>query len=110
MKLLLDQNLSPRLADRLSSVFPGSVHVRSVALERASDDAIWRHAIEHGFAVVTKDSDFHERTQVSESHPKIVWIRRANCSTAEIEAMLRRHLEDIEQLAANPSLRYLVLV
>jgi len=110
VKLLLDQNLSSRLVDRLAKSFPDSLHVRSVALERASDDAIWRYAIENGFAVVTKDSDFHERTQVSGPHPKIVWIRRSNCSTSEVEAILVRHREDIERLASDAQLRYLILV
>jgi predicted nuclease of predicted toxin-antitoxin system len=110
VKLLLDQNLSPQLVDRLAKNFPGSLHVRTVALERASDDAIWRYALEHGFAVVTKDSDFHERAQTSGSHPKIVWIRRPNCSTSEVEAILARHREDIERLASDALLRYLILV
>jgi predicted nuclease of predicted toxin-antitoxin system len=74
----------------------------------ASDDAIWRHALEYGFAIVTKDSDFHERTQVSCSHPKIVWIRRPNCSTSEVEAILVRHREDIERLGSHAQLRYLI--
>jgi predicted nuclease of predicted toxin-antitoxin system len=110
VKLLLDQNLSHRLADRLASVFPGSVHVRSIALERAGDDAIWRHAIEHGFAIVIKDSDFHERAQFSDPHPKIVWIRRRNCSTSDVEAVLRRHRDDIDRLGSDAALRYLILV
>jgi predicted nuclease of predicted toxin-antitoxin system len=84
--------------------FPGSNHVRSVAPVRASDEAIWRHALGHGFAIVTKDSDFHEWAQVSNPYPKIVWIRRANCSTSDVEAVLHRHRDD------DPGLRYLTLV
>lgn len=110
MKLPLDQNLSSRLTDRLARSFPGSLHVKSVALERASDDAIWRYAFENGFAVVTKDSDFHERTQLVGPHPKVVWIRRPNCSTSGIENIILRHREDIERLASDVQLRYLILV
>ena len=110
MTLLLDQNLSPRLVDRLASSFAGSMHVRSVALERADDPAIWRHALDHGYAIVTKDSDFAERTQVSNPHPKIVWIRRPNCSTTDVENMLIRHRDDIERLESDPGLRYLILL
>ena len=36
-RLLLDENLSPRLAAALSELFPGSVHVRDVALKGESD-------------------------------------------------------------------------
>ncbi len=40
MKLLFDENMSPRLVAGLADVFPGSVHVRDVGLDRATDAAI----------------------------------------------------------------------
>ena len=58
MKLLFDQNLSPQLAARLSDVFPGSLHVRELGLERAPDKEVWRAALERGLVIVTRDSDF----------------------------------------------------
>ena len=39
-RLLLDENLSPRLAPELSGQFPGSVHVRSL-LRGAPPKVIW---------------------------------------------------------------------
>ena len=98
MKLLFDQNLAPALAKRLADVFPDSMHVREAALQRADDDRIWRFALEHGLAIVTKDSDFQERGQIVATGPRIVWIRRGNCSTAEIEALPRRHAARITAL------------
>lgn len=62
MSLLFDQNLSPRLVSILSDIFPGSVHVREIGLERAEDSAVWAHAAQHGFAIVSKDPDFHQRS------------------------------------------------
>jgi predicted nuclease of predicted toxin-antitoxin system len=44
MKLLFDENPSFRLCERLASLFPGSVHVRSVGLAEADDRAIWDFA------------------------------------------------------------------
>jgi predicted nuclease of predicted toxin-antitoxin system len=41
MRLLLDQNLSWRLAEQLQDLFPGSAHVRGLGLDHASDDAVW---------------------------------------------------------------------
>jgi predicted nuclease of predicted toxin-antitoxin system len=41
MKLLFDQNLSPRLARLLADLYPGSIHVREVGLRDAVDAAIW---------------------------------------------------------------------
>ena len=110
MKLLFDQNLSPRLVDSLAEVFPESLHVRSVGLERAADEAVWRFALERGFTIVTKDSDFQERSQLAGSAPKVVWIRRGNCSTADIEAMLRRHADRIEALAREQDTEFLILL
>jgi predicted nuclease of predicted toxin-antitoxin system len=45
MKLLLfDQNLSPRLIDRLADIYPDSVHVFSLRLGNAMDVDIWQYA------------------------------------------------------------------
>ncbi|MCY3846824.1 MAG: DUF5615 family PIN-like protein, partial [Acidobacteria bacterium] len=55
MKLLLDQNLSPRLCDRLRDVWTEVVHVRAVGLAAADDSALWTYAEQHGFTIVSKD-------------------------------------------------------
>jgi predicted nuclease of predicted toxin-antitoxin system len=57
MKLLFDQNLSPRLPQLLSDLFPGSIHVREASLTEAEDTAIWDYAKANGFVIVSKDSD-----------------------------------------------------
>ena len=98
MKLLFDQNLSPRLVDRLSDVYPESVHVSEVGLARALDREIWEYAREHGFAVVTKDADFGELSVLEGFPPNVVWIRRGNCSTQEIETLLRQRKEVVKEL------------
>ena len=41
MKLLFDQNLSPRLPELLSDVFPDSIHIRTVGLTTAEDITNW---------------------------------------------------------------------
>jgi predicted nuclease of predicted toxin-antitoxin system len=60
MKLLFDQNLSPRLPHLLADIYAGSVHVREVGLREADDGTIWDYAKAHGFAIVSKDSDFNK--------------------------------------------------
>ena len=52
MKLLFDENVSPKLVDHLSAEFPGSEHVRNVGLTAAEDQQVWEYAREHGFAAV----------------------------------------------------------
>lgn len=110
MKLLFDQNLSPDLVARLADIFPESRHVREVGLERATDESVWRYAHENGFAIVTKDSDFQERSQIAGSAPRIVWIRRGNCSTHDIEAMLRTHAPRIAALEQESAPGFLILL
>ena len=57
-RLLLDENLSPRIARALATQFPGSVHVRDVELKGQSDHIIWNFAAKNGFTIATKDDDF----------------------------------------------------
>jgi len=91
VKLLLDQNLSPRLVPALVDLYPGSAHVREVGLQTADDDTVWRHAAAHGFVIVSKDADFHERSFLLGHPPKVIWIRRGNCSTDDVISLLRDH-------------------
>jgi predicted nuclease of predicted toxin-antitoxin system len=62
VKLLLDENLSPRLMDLLSDLYPGSDHVHNLNLGGANDSEVWDYAKLHGFAIVSKDSDFAARS------------------------------------------------
>jgi predicted nuclease of predicted toxin-antitoxin system len=101
LKLLFDENLSFRLAMALADLFPGSTHVEDVGLEESSDDVIWRYADDHGYAIVTKDADFADRSLVERAPPKVVWIRRGNCSTRQIESLLRERHDDLEEFEAN---------
>jgi predicted nuclease of predicted toxin-antitoxin system len=110
VKLLFDQNLSPRLVEQLADVFAGSLHVRQAGLDRANDDAIWRFARDNGYAIVTKDSDFQERSQMAASAPRIVWVRRGNCSTQDIETMLRKHALQIAALEQETDTNFVVLL
>jgi len=57
LKLRFDQNHSPRLVTRLADSYPGSSHVSSVDLERASGVAVWEFARDHDYVIVTKDVD-----------------------------------------------------
>ena len=109
MKLLLDQNLSPRLARTLAAIFPDTTHVRDVGLQAADDDTVWAYASEHGFVIVSKDADFHQRSFVLRHPPKVVWIRRGNCSTAEIKEILRTRQADLHAFELDEHGAFLVL-
>jgi predicted nuclease of predicted toxin-antitoxin system len=62
VKLLLDENLSDRIIPQILDLHPGSAHVKAVNLVQADDGEIWEFARRHGFTIVSKDSDFHQRS------------------------------------------------
>lgn len=109
MKLLLDQNLSHRLVAALADTYPGSVHVREVNLATADDEVVWEYAREHGLTIVSKDSDFHQRSFLFGPPPKVIWIQKGNCTTSEIEDILRRHRHDLQQFLADKDAAFLAL-
>ncbi len=41
-------------------------------LDRATDEAVWNYGRANEFVIVTKDSDFQERSQISGSAPCVV--------------------------------------
>ncbi len=69
----------------------------------------WVFAREHGYTLVTKDSDFHELSLLRGAPPRVVWIRLGNCTTHQIEAILRKHSSDIQSLIENPEAEFLLL-
>lgn len=110
MKLLLfDQNLSPRLVERLADVYLESVHVFSLGLGDAMDLEIWQYAHDHDYMIVTKDADFSEFGVMKGFPPKIIWIRRGNCSTKDIEMILRENYSAISQLSEDAGTGILTL-
>ncbi|HEY9296492.1 MAG TPA: DUF5615 family PIN-like protein, partial [Phormidium sp.] len=54
--------------------------------------------------IVTKDADFNEIVILRGFPPKIIWIRRGNCSTGDIETILRTNFLDIQNFNQDPNL------
>src|SRR5712692_6503846 len=70
MKLLFDHNLSYKLVGRLADLFPDAAHVRNVHLHEADDPTVWEYARANGFAIVSKDEDFHQLSFLYGAPPK----------------------------------------
>jgi predicted nuclease of predicted toxin-antitoxin system len=109
MKLLFDHNLSPRLVNRLSELFPDSAHVYKLGLDQVEDRQIWEYAKANEFTIVTRDSDYNELQILLGFPPKVIWIRHGNCSTNEIENILKTHYNDIQELTNIESFGLLTL-
>jgi predicted nuclease of predicted toxin-antitoxin system len=109
VRLLFDEKLSPRLVLLLSSEFPGSRHVRDLGLQAADDQTVWDHAASHSFVVVSKDSDFRQRSFVYGAPPKVVWIQVGNCTTDDVAGLLRRARVQLSGFDEDPEAALLVL-
>jgi predicted nuclease of predicted toxin-antitoxin system len=75
--------------------------VTSAGLDRASDQDVWDHARANGFTIVSKDSDFNQLSFLLGAPPKVVWIRIGNCTTDEMEQILRRRSAEIVAFEAD---------
>ncbi|MCL4863420.1 MAG: DUF5615 family PIN-like protein [Caldilineaceae bacterium] len=62
----------------------------------------WTYARRHDYMIVSKDADFGDLLLLHGFPPKVIWIRRSNCSTQDIEALLRDLFEAIERLNDEP--------
>jgi predicted nuclease of predicted toxin-antitoxin system len=109
MKLLFDENLSPKLVRLLHDLFPDSLHVRDVALKAADDPVVWKYAQDNSLIICSKDSDMHQRSFLLGFPPKVVWVRLGNCSTSDVERLLRKHFIAIEGFAADSYASFLTL-
>jgi predicted nuclease of predicted toxin-antitoxin system len=109
VKLLLDANISPTLIGRLTSEYPDSMHVRDAGLRHASDAEIWDYAKVHDFVVVSKDTDFRERSFVEGFPPKVIWLAIGNAGTLHIEALLRRERQRVDDFGQSTDASLLIL-
>ena len=91
MKLLFDENLSPKLPRLIGTAFSGSRHVRELGLKGRTDEEIWAFAKANEFILVSKDKDFYQRVLFYGSPPKFVWLCLGNCTRDELLALILRH-------------------
>src|SRR5687768_7314995 len=109
MKLLFDENLSPKLPALLASIFPGSAHARTCGLLGKTDEELWEYAKANGFVIVSKDSDFQQRSLLYGAPPKVVWLRIGNCTRQQLVQLIATHEQDIRKLDVDPVESALVL-
>ena len=88
MKFVVDAQLPPALADSLCEAGQDAQAVRELGLRDAEDSDIWKYALDHRAAIITKDQDFAERLMSSRSVPVVVWLRIGNTSNRTLIAWL----------------------
>lgn len=96
MKLLLDANISWRLAEKLKLHFTDCFHVDKTALPLPSKDAeIWSYALAHQLILVTNDDDFLDYARIKGFPPKVILLRTGNQSNEYILSLLIKHKDEI---------------
>ena len=65
------------------------MHVKTAGLGAADDGVIWNYAKENGFALVSRDSDFHQRSLVFGHPPKFIFMRVGNVPTRLVVELLQ---------------------
>lgn len=108
-KLLLDENLSWRLAEKLQPVFPGTRHVEELGLRGASDIVLWDVAERDGFMLVSKDDDFRQLGLLRGAPPKVLVLAIGNAGNAVVLDVLKSHAARIAAFDADPGESLLIL-
>lgn len=84
MRFLVDQCLSPRLAEGLNDLGHDAVHTAELGLESAEDSAILGAAREDGRVVITADSDFGTLlASTRATSPSVLYVRRSSGRRAD---------------------------
>lgn len=96
MKLLLDQNISYRLVDKINLIFPGTEQVKRLGLENKPDREIWHFAKKEDYTIVTFDSDFYDMSLILGHPPKVIWIKVGNLTTKNLEHLIKEKSEQIK--------------
>jgi predicted nuclease of predicted toxin-antitoxin system len=87
--LLVDANLSPRVAAILRDHGHDAIHVADVGLVSASDEAVLAYAVGSHQVIVSADTDFGELLAVSgATRPSLVLLRSADRLTPDQQAAL----------------------
>jgi predicted nuclease of predicted toxin-antitoxin system len=109
MRLLFDEHLSPKLVRQLEDLYAGSAQVQTLGLRGAGDRVLWRVALENGWTIVTRDSDFEHLSMSLGAPPKVILLSTKDGHTSIIEALLRRHAAAISRFSADPKAALLIL-
>lgn len=83
MKLLFEENLSPKMVEALADVFPDSAHVDRIGLGGGSDDDVWRYAKDNGFMLVSRIPIFTKRASFTDTRQRSFGLGAATAPTGK---------------------------
>jgi predicted nuclease of predicted toxin-antitoxin system len=89
VNFLIDNALSPLVANRLRQAGHDAVHVRDYQLQNADDEAILARAAQENRIVVSADTDFGTLLALrEESHPSVILFRRTSQRHPDAQATM----------------------
>jgi predicted nuclease of predicted toxin-antitoxin system len=98
MRLLVDNALSPALADLLRNAGHEAAHVRDIGLHHADDEEIFERAAAEDFILISADTDFGTLlAKRAALKPSLILFRGEGSRTPEALAALM--LANLAQLA-----------
>jgi predicted nuclease of predicted toxin-antitoxin system len=102
MKILLDANISWKLTNVLKPIFGECTHVDFIGLKvPAQDIDIWNYALNNGYIIITKDTDFVNLLETNDFSPKVVLLKTGNNSSKALMELLINMKPMIEDLEKN---------
>ncbi len=109
MKLLFDQNLSPRLPGLLAEIYPDSMHVQDCGLAKSSDAEVWDYVQAEWIHNCVKGFRFSGASVLLGGPPKIIWLRIPNCRSIEVAEVMRKAQTIVRQFIEKDEETCLVL-
>jgi len=105
MRFLVDNQLPATLCRCLVKLGHESIHVLDVELDGSTDKQIWDYAVQQGYVIVSKDSDFFDLQLTQRKCTPVIWVRLGNCRTGYLCSVFERHISAIvEQLQSGDTL------
>ena len=106
MKFLLDNMLSPWLAQRLRYIEYDAIHVRDIGMRRADDREVMRVATEQDRVLMTVDRDFAQTlASTGATSPSVVMFKYPVSDRPSLQwHLLERYLPQFERDFIQPAL------
>ncbi len=98
MRFLIDNALSPSIAEGLNKTGHDAVHVRDIGMASSTDIVIMNHALHDNRIIVSADTDFGTLLALNEhTKPSFVLFRRSDKRPSTLLMQLQANLGQVEK-------------